>query len=148
MEYREDIMPDLGNNSRKNPFFVPDGYFDSFTARLQEKISATKHVAASEHRRWIIQPSYAYILSIGLLILVTFSVALILRSPDKENFTSETAMSKLADYSLDNIDESTLLESLPQVEIEAIQNETVTREELLKYIEDENIDLTKITDEL
>lgn len=146
MKENDDIVPDFGEKNRKNPFQVPDGYFESFTDRLQERIAA----AAPQERRpvWALQPKVIYILGLFLLLLVSYPVYRMVTGNGRNNLNSEPNLAGLAEYSLENIDESTLIEALPDEKIEPPQAISISREEFLRYIEDENIDPASLTDQL
>lgn len=146
MKENDDIVPDFGGKSRENPFQVPDGYFESFTDRLQERIAD----AAPQEKQpiGVLRPKLIYILGLFLILLVSYPVYRMVTGHSRNNLKNEQNLAGLAEYSLENIDESTLIEALPDEKIEPPQAISISREELLRYIEDENIDPASITDQL
>ena len=142
------MNPDFGAKAGQNPFSLPEGYFDTFPARLQEKISAGQEVPAAMERKWLARPRYVYILGVLLVLIAVYPVSRLVTSHRNNQANMEVSFARMAEYSLDNIDEATLEENLTPGNLEPFMNTAVTREELLQYMQDENIDPDKVIDQL
>ena len=146
MKENDDIMPDFGGKNRGNPFQVPEHYFESFTDRLQARIADAAPQEKQPVR--VLRPKLIYILGLFLILLISYPVYRVVTGHSRNNLKNEQNLAGLAEYSLDNIDESMLIEALPDEKVEPLQSITLSREELLRYIEDENIDPASLTDQL
>ncbi len=146
MKENDDIMPDFGGKQKENPFLAPEHYFESFSDRLQERLA----VAAPQEKQPVraLRPKLVYALAVFLILLLSYPVYKIVTGNGRNNLKSEQNLAGLAEYSLENIDESALIEALPNEKLEPLQSITLTREELLRYIQDENIDPASLTDQL
>lgn len=143
MEDQDDNKPGIGDQGKRNPFEVPGGYFENFAERLQERMS----VGLEPRRRKILRPAFIYIAGLFLFILIGYSVSRFMLAPRPLKLDSETRMANLVEYSLENIDEQTIIESIPNTFPDSSSTE-ITREEVLKYLQDQNIDPNSVKDEL
>lgn len=66
--------PELSKISKENPFRVPDGYFDDFSARLQKRLEAEKKVISIEPVGFMryLRPMLGLAASFGLIFLLVY----------------------------------------------------------------------------
>ena len=143
MKEQDDMKPVLGEQGRQNPFLVPEGYFDGFAERLQERIGSKEEV----RRRKILRPAFIYVAGLLLLLIIGYSISRISLAPHPLKLDSEAPMASLVQYSLDNIDEQTIVEAIGKSTQDSASSE-ISKEEILKYLQDQNIDPTSVNDEL
>ncbi len=142
MEEQDDIKPGFGENGKRNPFRVPEEYFGSFTERLQEGIGSRERMG----RRKILRPAFIYAAGLLLLLLIGFSISRITLAPHPLKIESEAPMASLVQYSLDNIDEQTIVEAIVKSTQDSASSQ-ISREEIIKYLLDQNIDPANLNDE-
>jgi hypothetical protein len=147
MEDLDDIRPGFGENGKKNPFIVPEDYFESFSESLHKRMNALKEPAGNIAGRKILRPALAYITGFCLLVVVGISIALLFIAPNPSQSKSETNLANLVQYSIENIDEQTIIEAIANTDMNPVTPE-ITKEELVKYLEEQNIDLNNINEEL
>jgi hypothetical protein len=144
----DEIKPSFDFESKSSPFSVPAGYFESFSSRLQEKIAESDKSTVSVGGKRVLRPQFAYLAGFVLLMLIGFAVFLLLLTPDKSNTSNESSLAAWVQYSIENIDEATLIESMSKNEPEPVNSSEITHEELIRYIQNEEIDLSNINEEL
>lgn len=87
----------LSNIPNKNPFRVPDGYFDDFSARLQHRIDAEKIIVPSQRNRFIriLKPALSLAASLALIALLVYGPVKIFnpKSQSADNQTEESNLS-------------------------------------------------------
>lgn len=147
MDDSDDIRPAIGDNGRKNPFIVPEGYFSSFEDRLKEQISSLEGPARARERRNILHPIFMYVTGICLLIISSIIISHSFHDSRSSKWNSEPRIVNLVQYSLENIDEQTIIEALPKTYIEPAASE-ITTEEVMNYMQEQNIDMNNYNEEL
>jgi len=147
MEDIDDIRPEFTKNSKKNPFNVPDGYFESFAERLQEKINEPGIPAGRIAGRKILRPAFTYITAFCVLVVFGIFISHSFHDSRNAQLNSETRMANLVQYSLENVDEQSLIDALLKSETEPPAFE-ITKEEVVNYLKEQNIDPNGINDEL
>jgi hypothetical protein len=147
MKELDDIEPGLGELGKQKPFVVPEGYFESFSARLHERMGSIEEPAHTGAGRKILRPAFVYITGFSLFLIIGFAITRIVLYPHPPKVITETSMAKLVQYSLDNIDEQTIVEAIAKSTQDSASSE-ITREDVIKYIQDHNIDLNSLNDEL
>jgi hypothetical protein len=147
MKELDDIGPELGELGKKKPFVVPEGYFETFSARLHERMGMIEKPVRIGAGRKILRPALAYITGFSLLLIIGFAITRIALSPHSPKASTEASMANLVLYSLENIDEQTIIEALPKADQDSASSE-ITGEDVIKYIQDHNIDLNSLNDEL
>jgi len=146
MEDLNEIEPGFKGQMKKNPFTVPEGYFESFSDRLQERMLLEKPAGKMTGRK-ILRPALLYFAGFCLLISIGLLIPKLMQTPQTFKSNSEANMTNLIMYSLENIDEQTIIEALPKPDIDTVSSE-ITREELVKYIQEQDIDPNTINEEL
>jgi hypothetical protein len=147
MEEFEDIKPGIGESGKRNSFEVPPGYFEDFSGRLHERMTSLENPMLTRAGRKILRPAFAYIAGICLLVIAVITISKALNSSHSPIIPPQQAMANLVQYSLENIDEQTIIDGLNLNEIDSVSNE-ITKEDVLKYIQDHNIDASSLIEEL
>lgn len=140
--------PKLFGMDKKNPFEVPDGYFDSFSSKLQDKIAAEKKQSAwSAIFDTIIKPKIA-IPILASVCLVAVGIKFMYKPSATINATnSEVTYSDLSQSSyFHEIDESTLTEALYSSNEIANHNAKTESDNnhIENYLIDNNIDAAEL----
>jgi hypothetical protein len=133
-------------NNNKNPFEVPDGYFDSLPGLIQNRLEKRKGFFLSlfeiRSQQWqykVIAISFLILLSAGLFFILSN------RSSNTDQYANEIGWEDIIDNNnnlLIEFDESILIESLIA---EADNNEErsmdISSDDIIDYlIEEENLD--------
>jgi hypothetical protein len=147
MEDLDDIRQEFGNDGRKNPFIVPEGYFENFEERLHERMNVLMEPSETRVGRKILHPALAYFTGFCILVIAAVFVTRLMLVPHAPQLNSETNMANLVQYSIENIDEQTIIEALPKIDMDPAATE-ITNEEVVNYIQEQNIDLNSLNEEL
>src|SRR5664279_2663674 len=140
MKEEDDMKSGISEQGKQNPFLIPEGYFGRFRERLQERIGSEGEVG----RRKILRPAFFYIAGLCLLLIIGYSISRITLAPHALKIESDAPMASLIQYSLDNIDEHTIVEAITKSTQDSASSE-ISREEILKYLQDQNIDPVSYT---
>lgn len=116
----DEIRPEFGEHGRRNPFIVPDGYFEGFARSLQDRIGELDKTNGKMARRKIFRPALVYISGFCILIIAGIFIARLILVPHHPQSNSETAIANLVQYSLENVDEQTIIEALGKSDIEPV----------------------------
>ncbi len=139
-------------DKKENPFLVPDGYFENFSARLQDKLS--EHKPSEERSHDVRLKPYIYstisIAAIFMLVLVFFRITDNNRG-DTGLTNSEIAVVLEADVY--DLEESYLIDNYAAYrETEELihSNEADPRykDEIIQYLLDEDVEMESIVNEL
>jgi hypothetical protein len=139
------MAPFLSKIEKRNSFDVPPGYFDALPSIIQEAcIQSRKESILLRLQVYILRPR----MLVSFCVLLVFAFFVYRYLP--KNSTQNLAMTNISasDISetdlLISMDESILIESLPDIEFET-QN---TKTEIEDYLIDNNIDLSGIAGSL
>lgn len=143
--------PFLSGLPRKEPFRVPENYFEELPAKVQDRINARKPAAEAPWLEWLMRRRWVS-LSAAAVLALFFSIALYLYTPEPAGMavtndpTVETAGQEaaLTDAAvLEYIDEETLEEELMALaEGTAPAGDDETEEEVLEeYLIDHTSEL-------
>jgi hypothetical protein len=147
MEELDEIKPGFEEQGKKNPFIVPEGYFEGFSERLHERMGVLEEPAGKRAGRKILRPAFVYIAGFCLLLILVIIIPKIIRAPRTPRLNSEINMANLVQYSIENIDEQTIIEALPKSDKDTVAPE-ITREDVINYLQEQNIDLNNLNEEL
>ena len=103
------ILKDL---KTEKSFQVPEGYFESFPERLQERIKESKKEETKKsfyHTYFIPQLAIAASF-IGLMLLAYSGIKFLTNKQDFKSQNQNSIIADIPDYSLDDLDETTLYE--------------------------------------
>jgi hypothetical protein len=124
-----------------NPFGVPEGYFDNFASRLQDRISTEvrdKEVVLT-HASSRLRSRLVPVMVLGsVTVLAVLFMFRWLSTPDLVIPTAQ--VSELIEYSSYNFDESQLVDAL--VSTGDPVNTSTEQNQILDYLSDQDLDLT------
>ena len=143
MDELDDIKPRIGQVGKNNPYAVPEGYFENFGGRLQERMGGVDRRVG----RKILRPAFIYFSGFFLLLIIGYSVARFILAPQSIKIESDKHFANLIEYSMENIDEQTIIEAIPKPTQDSASSE-ITSEDVIKYLQDQNIDPNSVNDEL
>ncbi|MBN2522424.1 MAG: hypothetical protein JXB24_04075 [Bacteroidales bacterium] len=142
----------LSEIKKQNPFAVPDGYFDEFLSRLQDKLGEQKD-AKKRSLYYSLKPyiySVASVAAIVLAILVFYKIS--------GNKHSETALlnSEIAlafEDDIYDLDEMYIIENYTERQeaeemVYDYGSDPTYKDEIIRYLLDEDIEIESIADEL
>jgi hypothetical protein len=147
MEEFDEITERFGLNEKKNPFIVPEGYFEKFSDGLHERMHVLDGKSRFTATHKILRPSFVYISGFCLLIIAAISVTYISLDHRSSQLNSKLYKTTLLQYSLENVDEQTIIDALPKAAFESTASE-ITKEEVVNYLQEQNIDLNLANEEL
>lgn len=135
MEDFKDITPDF----KKNPFEVPEGYFDKFPMKIQERVSIQE--SFSEDKRpfffWRPQLTLAFVVvAFTFISYVGFNFFL----NDETKSLNAVQISELIENDYINIDDDYLLYEMLSEENVDLQLSNIDDEDVLNYLDIENVD--------
>jgi hypothetical protein len=146
MKAKETKTEEIPGMPRKNPFSVPDNYFEELPSRIQERISAVPSPAVqvfSPARRILALAA----MFIGLLTVGYFGFRVLMNGPDVNKLSGEEVFNAIEYYGQEFDDEmliSAVLESDIDLEPYISDNET---DVIIEYLASEEIDLDELIDE-
>jgi hypothetical protein len=137
--------PVLKNMNRKIPFTVPEGYFDSFTSLISDRIAE-----ANKKPQWItilqtiFQPKFAF----AVVVLMVLAISGIFYFNSTKN-NQNTAMALSYDdisnsVYMDDMDETVLMDELSKYN----EDDQSNTEEIKNYLIDNQTDISLIINEL
>jgi hypothetical protein len=140
-------MKELKEISDKNPFKVPDNYFDE----VNRKIISSAECYSSERKEISLyrklRPYIAVAASVAVLLVLSYTAIHILsRAKDKSAFP-EITLNEFSDNYLNDIDILTLEESARSIEPD-IARIYINTKDIIDYLVLENIDMNDIYEQL
>ena len=140
-------MKDLNEIEKKNPFGVPDNYFEEFKTKITESTSGEAVLRKETGIIYRLRPYFAVAASIAVLAVLGFLAANFFRGQGRNLGVPEITFNEFADIYLDDIDILTLEEIVAAEGI--IQEESgVSNDDIIDYLVLENIDVYEIYDQL
>lgn len=129
---------------KSSPFQVPDGYFESFSSKLMDKINEPEKETRYIRFLNIARSQFALATSLAALFIIAFFVTkLILNEPNQINLTTEEIVLTLENeaHSLDENEIFAMLESDENQYVD--EKYQLTEEDILQYLdyEGDNIDI-------
>lgn len=143
MKAKENIPEEIPGMSRKNPFGVPDNYFDELPSRIQERLSETPAVSIS--RIYPVRRGLALAaMFIGLVTLGYFGLKMIMNGQDTR-MLSEDEVSTAIEYFGYQFDDDMLIAAIVESDIDLgpqdVDNES---DVIIEYLSSEEIDFNEI----
>ncbi|MFO7827598.1 MAG: hypothetical protein R6V23_03165 [Bacteroidales bacterium] len=145
----------LNNNLKKlqenkeNPFSVPEGYFETFPSRIQEKI-----VADQKEPGWILKLFYFAKpqLALGFMILgfalIAITVTDTIMTKQSKSPINSGIYTRIIEVDASEYSEQQFIDILLEDEKEIIENNEKETDQYIHYLMDENIDYGTLIDEL
>jgi len=145
-----DIAPFLSKIDKKNPFVVPDDYFDNLPLLIQKKCTKRQNINFwSKIYEYFLTPKHAITIAFGVILILISSIFIFNNINDNSNNNSFSYIENIIkeNYDIDNIDESLIVETLlSEVDTNDIANlvinndiEMLNSDDIIDYLSD-NID--------
>lgn len=145
--FSEPLKPDT-EIPQKNPFKVPDNYFDELSTRIQERMNTQQKPAGTPIKTVIFNPRFlaaaSFILILGLASIILYQLA-----DSSQNTLDPIALeefSTLSDYIMTNYEDMELMMAYMEMTDES-ENEYLFKtvdlqeEEVIEYLlQDDNLD--------
>jgi hypothetical protein len=130
------------------PMHVPEGYFENFSSRIQDRISAEyrrENTVPELFRTRIKQRLVPALALVSVLIFAGIFTIKWLYKP-QELFIPQAQVSELIEYSGYNFDESQLMDAIETPK----ENSTEAHDEkqIMEYLSTQDVDLTDVTVDL
>jgi len=151
MYSEENHNDDLKNMPKENPFKVPEGYFDTLTERIEEKIYTQPETEKKNVVRFLSSVKNQIALAAGFALFVIISYA-IMHYVMKGNTGEQVLNQQFADIiesEIGDYETSILIDAYIETQKEAIPNDIeLPDEEMIEYLITEDIDIELIINEL
>jgi hypothetical protein len=136
-------MKELKDISNKNPFKVPENYFEELNMKI---ISSTAgysvEIKEKNHLRKL-RPYLAIAASVAVLVILGFTAIYIFRATEEKSGIPEITLNEFSDNYLNDIDILTLEESAGIIEVEVARTD-INSKDIIDYLVLENIDINDI----
>ncbi|HWY97937.1 MAG TPA: hypothetical protein VNY36_02520 [Bacteroidia bacterium] len=145
-------VPLLSSIPKRNPFTVPEGYFDALPSAIMDKCRETKTIPEKSKLFWLFRPQW-----ITAILICAIAITFYMRHDTPatlETLTAQVSDSTIYQHLQNNID----YVDVNSLE-DALQNENVTtvpartdstnnQQDIVKYLMDHNVDASDIENEL
>ena len=134
---------------KNNPFSVPEGYFENFPSRIQEKI-----VSDQKETNWIIQlyhvikPQLALGFIIAGFAFIAITAIDTIMSNRVKSPVSNEAYTRIIEVDASEYSEQQFIDILIEDEKKSTEEEKEETDEYIHYLMDEGIDYGTLIDEL
>ncbi len=113
----KDFAPNLSKIEKRNPFVVPDNYFDKLQNSIQEKCKAKENKSFfGRYFAFVIKLQYSFVISLIVIAVIFVSYFVYKQYSNEKNLSNNYLISwqDVVNYEdlNDDIDESTLVETL------------------------------------
>ena len=154
MKKKENISDNIQGTPKENPFIVPDGYFENFSGRLQQRISGREKIGKG-HAIYLFLPRIAWAVSIAAVFIIGISVYKFLIQSPKNTELNKADISAYLQEQAYSLDENTLYDEDQSFEedlAEGAKSDTLDQEdykdEIVQYLLQEDVEVSQITDKL
>jgi len=137
------MMKKINDISGKNPFKVPDNYFEEVKKKIISATLIRKAETGKVNLLAGIRPFLAVAASIALFVIIGYTAVRLIRSNNNSYKIPEISMQEYSETYLDDIDIATLEEEAAQ-SVFSDENPDLTKTEIIDYLILENIDLNEI----
>lgn len=145
MDELKEISPQLSGISKEKPFKVPEGYFEDFPQRLQDRIRDNTSVPVYHHRILALRP---YLAAAIILVVAIISGTLIFRNPEGKEVLPDlqTEISQVVEWELYSISEEDILEVMYDEIYWDETNDQDQSDEIIDFLMNEDIPIDVLLD--
>jgi hypothetical protein len=136
-------MEKLNETYSKNPFKIPDNYFDEVNRKIIAATSGNNSEAKKVSLYVRIKPYLAIAAFISGVVLITYTALQLFRPNDMENIKPEISLQEFSESYLDDIDIN-LLEENSEAFLLTEEYQNISTPEIIDYLLLENIDVNEI----
>ncbi|NMC37269.1 MAG: hypothetical protein GYA41_02970 [Bacteroidales bacterium] len=129
--------------SEKNPFKVPENYFDEVNRKIISATSGKTEKAKKISLFTAFRPLLAIAASVAILALLTYTGIKTFQSGNRLAGVSDRAVEEFSEMIINEIDMQSLEESLVRLEA-PVSSQDSDKDEIIEYLLLENIDLNDI----
>jgi hypothetical protein len=136
MDELKKIAPELSKLEKRNPFGVPENYFDDFSARLHVKLEAEKSILPNQQNRIIqfLKPALGLAASFALIFMLVYWPLKSFTPNEVANNTNPTPKNEITDIQyrsmVEGIDENSFYALLDQ----PAQTVEISDDDLVNYL--------------
>ncbi|HKL08004.1 MAG TPA: hypothetical protein VJ896_04465 [Bacteroidales bacterium] len=133
----------------KNPFSVPEGYFENFPSRIQEKIvSETRETNRIKQLFHVIKPQLALgFMIVGFALIAITAIDTIMSNRVKSSVSNEV-YTRIIEVDASEYSEQQFIDILLEEEKKSNEQQKEETDEYIHYLMDEGIDYGTLIDEL
>jgi len=140
MKNQEQIPERISSAGRKNPFEVPESYFESFPLKIQERLTESRKPV-----RRSIRPQLAIAAMFIGLIAVGYAGFRILSSQEEPVFFSSEELNETLEYFAYEIDDEMLVSAIVESGISfSPSSSDLLGDEIIQYLSEEDIDISDL----
>jgi len=134
----------------KNPFRVPDNYFDNLPEKIQVSIHKHKKAAGMPATRIInyLKPHLALAAAILGFALIGYTGFRYFINRNSDSQIRNREIADYMDFYSNDVDNSIIMELLEKQEEQSIETDDDLSEEIIDYLLNENIDIYTIANQL
>ena len=132
-----------------NPFSVPDGYFENFPSKMQEKISSEQ-----QEPSWVlkimhyVKPQFALGFMIVAFAVISITTVNYILSTRNESGLNSDLYTRIIEVDASEFTEQHFIDVLLEDEKEIIEKKKIETDYYINYLIDEDIDYGTLIDEL
>ena len=141
------MMKTLQDTDKKNPFRVPDNYFEDVNRKIISSLPEELPQIRQKGLFVRIKPFLAVAASVALLIAISFTGLKLFRGEGKDSIISGISIQELSDAYLYELDLQSFEESFAPT-IQEMNLPDVSKTEIIEYLISENIGLSEIFENL
>lgn len=136
MDELKKIAPELSKLEKGNPFWIPENYFDDFSARLHVKLEAEKSILPNQQNRIIqfLKPALGLAASFALIFMLVYWPLKSFTPNEVANNTNSTLKNEITDIQyrsmVEGIDENSFYALLDQ----PAQTVEISDDDLVNYL--------------
>ena len=152
MVNKDKISTKLSEKKNENPFLVPDGYFESFSSRFQDRLAEERK--KEERSLYLVLKPYIYtVSSVAAILILTFIFYKTFVDKGNTTVLSNSEIASIFEEDVYDL-EGTYLSDNYSDEIEADdlmfldEDDPSYEDEIIQYLLDENVEIESIVNEL
>jgi hypothetical protein len=141
------MMKELKDISDRNPFKVPENYFEEVNRKIISSTTGFSSVTKEKSLYRKLKPYLAVAASVTALVILSFTAVYIFSSDKNKTGLPEITLSEFSDNYLDDMDLLTLEESAGYIAAD-VTGTDINSAEIIDYLTFENIDIIDIYEQL
>jgi hypothetical protein len=141
------MMKKLNEINEKNPFKVPENYFEVVNRRILSETTGYIHEVKKPGLFFRFRTQFAIAASVAGFILLSYTAIKLLTAEEKSLKLSDAASEEYSVSYIDDIDLITLEENAASLDLPEVEPE-VSNNEIIDYLLLENIEISEIYEKL
>jgi hypothetical protein len=137
------MMKKLNEIPGKNPFKVPENYFEEVNRKIISVTSGNEHEVKKSGFYYRFRTQLAVAASVAGFILLSYATVKILTAEKKNLFISEIAFSEYTESYINDIDLITIEENAASLDF-TVESPEISKNEIIDYLLLENIEISDI----